>query len=167
MITADEIIKLLNLKLLSTEGGYFVETYRSDEVIPGSVLPDRYGSDRALSTAIYYLLTRDTISLLHRLKSDEVIHFYLGDPVTMLQLHPNGSSEVITLGTDLKIGEKPQVVVPRNVWQGMRLVDGGRFTLLGTTVAPGFTFEDFELGNRRELIEKYPEVSDLIRLLTR
>jgi predicted cupin superfamily sugar epimerase len=166
MVTAEEIINLLKLKPLSNEGGYFVETYKSDEVLSRSTLPERYGSDRSLSTAIYYLLTPDSASLLHRLKSDEVIHFYLGDPVTMLQLHPDRSSEVITLGSDLKAGERPQVVVSRNVWQGMCLVDGGKFALLGTTVAPEFTFEDFELGNRRGLIEKYPASSDLIQLLT-
>jgi predicted cupin superfamily sugar epimerase len=84
-------------------------------------------------------LTPDTFSALHRLASDEVFHFYLGDPVEMLQVWPDGSHRVVLIGTDLAAGERPQVVVPRGIWQGARLRPGGRFALLGTTVAPGST----------------------------
>jgi predicted cupin superfamily sugar epimerase len=91
----------------------------------------------------------------------------MGDSVTMLQLHPDGSSEIITLGHDLERGEKPQVVVPHGVWQGTFLNDGGEFALMGTTMSPGFDWDDFELGDRRELIEQYPDREDMIIRLTR
>ncbi|HTY09169.1 MAG TPA: cupin domain-containing protein, partial [Candidatus Edwardsbacteria bacterium] len=120
---------MLNLKPLELEGGYFSETYRSRTRIPA----DRRGQ-RPCSTAIYYLLTPDTFSALHRLRSDEVFHFYAGDPVEMLLLRPGGQSEVLVLGNDLARRRRPQVIVPRGVWQGARLARGGQWALLGTTV---------------------------------
>jgi predicted cupin superfamily sugar epimerase len=126
----------------------------------------RYRASRSFSTAIYYLLTPDSFSMLHRLKSDELFHFYLGDSVTMLQFHPEGRAETITLGQDVAAGRRLQVVVPAGVWQGSFLSDGGRFALMGCTVAPGFDFDDFELGERKELIEQYPDRSALIERLT-
>ena len=104
---------------------------------------------------------------MHRLASDEVFHIYLGDPVEMLQLFPNGSGNVVTLGQDLEKGMRPQVVVPRGVWQGSRLVPGGRFALLGTTVAPGFEFADYEQGRRDDLLEAYPAFREIILALAR
>ena len=120
MLTADDIIRLLDLRLLDGEGGMFAETYRAAESIPRAALPGRYTSDRAFASAIFYLLTPDTFSHIHRLKSDEIFHFYLGDPVTMLQLHPDGTSGMITLGHDIAKGERLQVVVPHSTWQGTR-----------------------------------------------
>jgi predicted cupin superfamily sugar epimerase len=148
------------------EGGWFVETYRAEESI-AAALPSRYGGARALATAIYYLLTPDGVSRMHRLRSDEVFHFYLGDPVEMLQLAPDGSGRVVVLGTDLARGMRPQVVVPRGVWQGSRLAPGGRFALLGTTVAPGFDDADFEIGVRADLVRAYPAWAATIEALTR
>ena len=166
MITADELRALLHLEP-HPEGGYFVETYRSDESIPGGSLPDRYLKARSLGTAIYYLLTPDTFSSMHRLNSDEAFHFYMGDPVEMLQLHPDGSGTVLTLGTDIVAGMRPQVIVPRGVWQGARLLSGGRFALLGTTVSPGFEFQDYESGQRDRLIDSYPQFREQISALTK
>jgi predicted cupin superfamily sugar epimerase len=105
MASAQEIIDALGMQPHREEGGYFVEPYRSEEFIPKAGLPERYPSERPFGTAIYYLLTPDTCSALHRLASDEIFHLYLGDPVTMLQLHPDGSSEVITLGQDILQGQ--------------------------------------------------------------
>jgi predicted cupin superfamily sugar epimerase len=104
---------------------------------------------------------------MHRLPTDEVFHFYLGDAVEMLQLHPDGRGEVIRLGSDLAAGERPQVLAPGGSWQGSWLVPGGRWALLGTTVAPGFEFADYTSGRRRELIARYPDFADLITALTR
>ncbi len=104
--------------------------------------------------------------MLHRLKSDEIFHFYLGDPVTMLRLHPDGHAETITLGQRIDAGERPQVVVPAGVWQGSFINDGARFALMGCTVAPGFDFDDFELGTRAELTRRYPDQAELIERLT-
>lgn len=149
------------------EGGYFAETYRSEETVPGSALPSRYGGPKHLSTAIYYLLTPDTFSEMHRLRSDEVFHFYLGDPVEMLHLYPDGSCSVITIGRDIEAGEVPQVVAPRGAWQGCRVKPGGEYALLGTTVAPAFDYEDYEQGRRDDLISRYPDCTGLLRALTR
>lgn len=167
MIRPDQIIALLNLKPHPEEGGYFVETYRSPETIPEKALPTRYRGVRRFGTAIYYLLTPETCSAMHRLRSDEIFHFYFGDPVEMLQLLPDGSGKVMTIGLDLLHGMQPQVVAPRGVWQGTRLLKDGRFALLGTTVSPGFEFEDYESGRRDELLRSYPKFRDLIVALTK
>lgn len=164
---AAALIARLGLAPHPREGGWFVETYRSDERIARDVLPERYGADRALGTAIYYLLTPATFSEMHRLASDEIFHFYLGDPVEMLLLRPDGSGEAILLGPDLAAGMRPQVAVPRGVWQGARLREGGRFALLGTTVAPGFEYADYETGARADLLAAHPAHAPRIVALTR
>ena len=166
-MTANQIISLLHLKPHPEEGGYFVETYRSLESISEEALPDRYKGFRSYATAIYYLLTPETFSSIHRLQSDEIFHFYLGDPVEMLQLWPEGSGRILILGSDILNGMKPQVIVPRGVWQGARLLPGGRFALLGTTVSPGFEHKDYESGRRDVLLKFFPEFSDLIIALTK
>jgi uncharacterized protein len=148
------------------EGGFYRETHQSRETIAAAALPPRYGKDRNLSTAIYYLLTPDSCSTLHRLRSDEVFHFYLGDPITMLQLHGDGRGETIVMGQDIMAGQQLQVVVSEGVWQGMFLNDGGAFALLGTSVSPGFDFEDFEVGTRDALIRQYPACAAWIERLT-
>jgi predicted cupin superfamily sugar epimerase len=167
MPTADEIMTLFNLKPHPEEGGYFVETYRSSETLSEKALPSRYRGIRSFGTAIYYLLTPETFSAMHRLQSDEVFHFYLGDPVEMLQLWPDGSGTVITIGSDILNGMQPQVIVPRGVWQGARLTKNGRFALLGTTVSAGFELIDYESGRREELANSHPQFRDLIAALTK
>ena len=165
-MTAEEIIAWLKLKPHPKEGGFFSETYRAGETIPANVLPSRYSGSRAFGTCIYYLLTPATFSAMHRLQSDEVFHFYLGDPVEMLQLWPDGTGKTVVLGPDLRAGMQPQVIVPRGVWQGSRLIAGGRFALLGCTVAPGFDFADYEHGRRSDLIGSHPQFREKIMALT-
>ena len=104
---------------------------------------------------------------MHRLASDEVFHFYLGYPVEMLQLHPDGHGDMVTLGTDLAAGMRPHVVVAAGVWQGSRLTSGGRYALLGTTVAPGFAFEDYEYRSPDASDAAYPGFANRVRALTR
>jgi uncharacterized protein len=167
MVTADELIAALQLQPLPLEGGYYRETYRAPDRLPALALSDRYLTDKALSTAIYYLLTPQTFSALHRLPSDELFHFYLGSPVQMLQLWPDGQGRVVTLGPDVMAEQSPQILVPRGVWQGSRLMPGGSYALLGTTVAPGFDFTDYEPGSAEQLIQSYPAYAEFIRRLTR
>ena len=167
MVTADELKASLGLKPLPMEGGYFVESYRASDTFPEGALEGGYTGSRSLATAIYYLLTPDTFSAMHRLRSDEVYHFYLGDPVQQLRLFPDGTVETLTLGPDLSGGMHVQTVVPRGVWQGSRLVEGGRFALMGTTMTPGFDPADYEHAGRESLISAYPEARDLITALTR
>ena len=166
-VTAAAIITWLGLRPLPIEGGYFAETHRHGE-LPRAVLGERYPASRAASTAIYYLLTPDTKSALHRLPGPELYHFYLGDPVEQLWLFPDGHGERHRLGPDLLGGELVQVAVPGSVWQGSRLAPGGRhgFALLGTTMSPGFDAADYEHGDRAVLIATYPTFRDDIVLLT-
>ncbi|MFC2149338.1 cupin domain-containing protein [Candidatus Auribacterota bacterium] len=161
-----EIIERLGLRPHPKEGGYFKEIYRSDEVIAKISLPDRYDGPRPFSTSIYYLITPDSFSSIHRLCSDEIFHFYIGDPVEMLQLKPDGSGEIVIIGNDMNKGTMPQVIVPKGVWQGSRLVKGGKYALLGTTVSPGFDLNDYEDGNGDDLIKAYPDFKDMIIALT-
>ena len=167
MPSVKEIQELLNLHPLPLEGGYFAETYRSKFTLNQGSLPPGYSGERTLSTAIYYMLTPDTFSAMHRLKGDEIYHFYLGDPAEMLILKPDGTGETLLMGQDIVSGMCLQHVVPAGVWQGSRLVPGGKFALLGTTMAPGFHPADFELGAREELSARYRAYAKLIAVLTR
>ncbi len=168
-MTASDIVTLLNLKPLPIEGGFFRETWRSNiSVAPGG-LPLRYTTEKSLGTAIYYLLTSepDSFSALHRLPTDEIYHFYLGDAVEMLLLASDGTGRRVTLGQNLAAGEHVQLVVPAGTWQGSRLIPGGQFSLLGTTMSPGFDPADYQPGLRAELIAQYPHHAASIRALTR
>ncbi|NJN96988.1 MAG: cupin domain-containing protein [Anaerolineales bacterium] len=164
MLTAQEVINLLQLEPLPHEGGFFHQTYRSPETIPAAALPARYEQERVLGTAIYFLLTPIDFSAMHRLDTAEIYHFYYGDPLEMLLLHPAGSGELFLLGNNLGEGQRPQKVVERDVWQGTRLAPGGQhgFALIGTTMAPGFEWVGFELGERDTLVQQYPDFGDMI-----
>jgi predicted cupin superfamily sugar epimerase len=167
VIAAADIQRMLSLAPLHEEGGFFVETYRSALRLPATALTAEYDGARDASTAIYYLLTPESFSAMHRVRGDELFHFYMGDPVEMLQVRPDGSHDVMRIGTDLVGGMRPQVVVPAGVWQGLRLVSGGRVALMGATMAPGFDPRDFALGDRAELTALCTERADLIAALTR
>lgn len=159
-MNAKRLIEILSLKPLSFEGGFFRETYRSPET-----LETPFGR-RNLSTAIYYLLSEGEKSRLHRLRSDEVFHFYFGDTVEMFLFHEDGTSARKLLGPSADKGEEPHIVVPRGCWQGAKLKAGGKFALMGTTVSPGFDERDFETGIRGELVAAFPGNEETINLLT-
>jgi predicted cupin superfamily sugar epimerase len=167
MLTAEELIRFLHLEPLPHEGGWYRETYRSSLQLPADVLAQRYRGPRSAGTAIYYLLTPDSFSALHRLPTDEVFHFYLGDPVEMLQLGPNPEDKgrIVTLGPDILLGQQVQTVVPAGVWQGSMLRVGGSFALMGTTLAPGFDFADYEPARRDALIAAFPDFAERITRL--
>lgn len=166
MNTIQKIIKKFGL-YPHPEGGYFTEVYRSEELISKEHLPGRYNDNRVFSTCIYYLITKDSFFSLHKIKSDEIFHFYFGDLIEMLQLFPDGTGEVIYLGNSVFKDMCPQVIVKRDIWQGCRLKPGGKFALLGTTVAPGFDFDDFTLGNKEQLIKQYPDFKTHIMKLSK
>ncbi len=165
-MTAEEVKQLLQLEPLQVEGGFFRETYRSRWHVSEEYLPEGTRGPRSIGTAIYYMLTPETFSALHRLPGTEIFHFYLGDPVVMLQLLRDGNWTTVTLGTDLAAGQQPQVVVRGGVWQGSRLAPGGKFALLGTTMSPGFDYADFQIGDREQLIAQYPDAAEMIRQYT-
>jgi uncharacterized protein len=177
------------------EGGYYRQTYRSDLLLPKSVLPEEFSGTRAASTAIYFLLDENSFSAFHRLRSDEIWHFYFGRPLIVHIIDANGRYSEIRLGSDPEAGEVFQATVKAGCWfasqlavraeallhpQSKRQVKPARqnesadekaspepFCLVGCTVAPGFDFEDFDLGKRDELVQLYPQHQALIESLTR
>ena len=161
-MTAEDVIKLLKLEPLTLEGGYFRETYRSTDIISAGALPSRYGLDHSVSTCIYYLITPECTSALHRIATDEIFHFYLGDPVEMVIVHSNDELEKCTLGSDLKTSQVPQKIVPAGLWQGARLFPGGKFALMGTTVSPGFEYSELEIANKHDL-ESLPKHANYLQ----
>lgn len=149
------------------EGGWFRETYRAAETIPEAGLPTRFQGERAFATAIHFLLERDDFSALHRLKSDEMWHFYGGAPLTVHLITPDGQYRPFRLGRDPGKGERFQAVAPAGCWFGAEVADSGEFALVGCTVAPGFDFGDFEMGNQSDLAELFPQHEALIGRLAR
>jgi predicted cupin superfamily sugar epimerase len=160
-VTAEQIKSLLRLAPHPIEGGSFRQTWAAPENL------DLPRGSRSLGTAIYYLLEQGQFSEMHLLESDEMFHFYWGDPVEMLQLFPDGRSVVLTLGQDLSAGQRVQVLVPAAVWQGTRLIQDGTVALLGCTVVPGFDYADYHNASYDELAAKWPQEKERIRALTR
>ncbi len=163
--TADDLIHHLGLQP-HPEGGYFRETYKSPVAIPESALPAGSAGARPAATAIYFLLREGDKSRLHRLRFDEVWHFYLGGPLRLVVLSHDGKVEQFILGQDLKAGQELQRVVPAGRWFGACPMPGSVYSLVGCTVAPGFAFEDFTLGDRDGLVRLFPHLHDLITELT-
>lgn len=149
------------------EGGYFRETYRATEKLAAAHAPPRFGGARSHSTAIYFLLEAGQFSAFHRIKSDEVWHFYDGGPLEIFDLHPDGTLTLHRLGRDPSHHYLPQAVVPAGHWFASRPAPGSPFALVGCTVAPGFDFEDFELARAETLTHTYPAHAALMRTLCR
>jgi predicted cupin superfamily sugar epimerase len=149
------------------EGGWFRETYRCEEGVARPHLPGRFGGDRAFSTAIYFLLDGSDFSALHRIKQDEVFHFYDGSALTIHVIDGQGTYSTITVGRDLQAGEVPQAVVKAGCLFGATVNDPRSYVLCGCTVAPGFDFADFEMPGREELCRLYPQHRPVIERLTR
>ncbi len=167
--TAAELIQHFNMARIPQEGPWFTLTYSSSDTLARGSLPERYKGSRAAGSAIIAIITRDEFSAMHRLQTDEVWHYYGGDPLQLLVLHPNGSGEVVVLGSDVLAGQKLQYVVPRGSWQGSMPLGKARdrYAMIGDTLAPGFDYSDFEMGYRAELQQAYPRYADLIAQLTR
>ena len=166
---AGQLIAHYKMEKIPVEGAWFAVTYGSTEKIAAEALPPRYGSPRALGGAIYALVTREDFSAMHRLKTDEIWHYYVGDPIELLLLHPDGRDQVVVLGVDVQAGQQPQFTVPEGVWMGARPIGATAETygFFGTTMAPGFDYADFEAGYRDELQKAYPARRELIAQLTR
>ena len=149
------------------EGGWYIETYRSPETVLKAHLPTRFTGERNYSTAIYFLLESPQFSAFHRMKSDELWHFYAGRPLNVYVIDLSGSLEVMKLGADLDNGETFQTVVKAGCWFASRPAEQNSFSLVACTVAPGFDFADFELAKGEELTKKFPQHKDLIQQLCR
>ena len=149
------------------EGGYYRQTYKAELILAKGSLPAEFTGARAASTAIYFLLRGEVFSAFHRLRSDEVWHFYVGATLVVHVIDGGGPYSEILLGSDAEAGEVLQAVVKAGCWFGSRVRDGKGFALVGCTVAPGFEFEDFEMGKRSGLVREYPQHRALIEGLTR
>ena len=163
--TADYWINGLKL-LPHPEGGYYKESYRSDEVIPGHSLPERFSGERHHSTAIHYLLKNNECSKFHRIKSDEMWHYYDGRELIIFSIDEKGALSENKLGLDLSKGELPQVLIKAGHWFGAKLANADSYCLAGCTVSPGFHFDDFEIGSRANLQKLFPQHSKIIEELT-
>lgn len=162
----NELVDKLDLQE-HVEGGFFKETYRSDSIITKEALTENFDGDRNYSTGIFFLLTSDNFSAFHRIKQDEMWHFYEGSPLTIHMIDENGDYTFQRLGLDLNRGELPQFTVPKNTWFASEVEDPNTYCLAGCTVSPGFDFEDFELAERKMLIEAYLDYKEVIHRLTR
>lgn len=159
-MTQEEIIEKLQL-IPHPEGGYYRETYRSESLIPESALP-QYSGSRNTSTAIYFMLTAESYSAFHRVQQDELWHFHLGDSIELHSISPEGHYSTVLIGNDLRGGAVPQHAVPGGHWFAAKVIQGGAFSLVSCTVAPGFDFLDFELAND-DLARQFPQHAVLIR----
>ncbi len=148
------------------EGGFYAETYRSPESVRAEHLPARFGGDRPFATAIYFLLKSGHPSHLHRLHADELWHFHEGSPVAIHILDPGGEHRTIRLGPAIGEGETFQAAIPAGCWFGAEVLVPNSYTLVGCTVAPGFDFADFEMGERGSLVAAYPAQWEMIERLT-
>lgn len=149
------------------EGGFFKETYRASESIPTDVLPLRFAGALNYSTAIYYLLQEGDFSAFHRIQSDECWHFYAGDTLLIHVIEEDGKYYCIQLGSNIAAGETLQCIVPATAWFAAEPAPGSAFTLTGCTVAPGFDFSDFEMAERKALLDIYPQHSGIINRFSR
>jgi len=165
MNTREGIINKLKLQP-HPEGGYFKETYRSEGIIQASSLPSEYNGSRNCSTSIYFLLTSDNFSAFHRIKQDETWHFYDGSPMLLHIINENGEHSKIVIGRNLSAGQVPQYVVPGGQWFAAEVINENDFSFVGCTVAPGFSFEDFELKSEAQLTALFPNQKEVISKLT-
>jgi uncharacterized protein len=164
--SAETWIKHLQLNS-HVEGGWYSEVYRASLTIPAEQLQAGFSGSRAASTHIYFLLEKNNFSAFHRIKSDEIWHFYNGDPLIIYEIDQSGKLTERLLGQDPSAGQSLCCVIRANNWFASKVADGGIYGLAGCTVAPGFDFADFELAESEKLTELFPEHERLITALTR
>lgn len=169
MPSAEDIKDFLKLEPSLQEGGFLASVYNSTIVVPDTVLKSlpRTKAGRSLCGSIYYFLEAPGCSVMHRVTGDMVYHFYAGDPVQMLLLHPKDGAEVCVFGNNLALRQRPMKVIPGGTWLGSRIMPGGTWALMGVSMAPGFDSVDYAIGDRDQLFREYSEQGDLIRTLTR
>ena len=165
-MNVQEIVEKLNL-LPHPEGGFYKETYRSEGQISQGSLNENFSGKRSYCTAIYFLLTKDNFSAFHKIKQDEIWHFYAGSPLAVHIIDKEGNYSKQLIGNNFSKNELPQFVVPKDSWFASCVEDGKEYALVGCTVSPGFDFDDFELANRDLLVKKYPNHKNIITKLTR
>jgi predicted cupin superfamily sugar epimerase len=163
--SAEEVKAMLGLEPHPT-CGFVAETYRSPLTIPGSALPQAYEGDRPFGSALYFLVTPDAQIVLHRIRSDQLYHHYLGASLEVLLLYPDGTGEVVTVGSDLGAGQRPQLFLPGGTFHTSRLAPDADYALLASTEWPGVEPPDVEHGDAEALMQAYPDLRDEIRAFT-
>lgn len=158
-MTAQEAIDTLNLSP-HPEGGFYKRTYASDHTILNEKKEERH-----VCTAIYYLLRDGGKSLFHRIRSDELWFFHLGEPLEIISIQGE-HLKTIFLGNDIEKGEVPQAAIPANTWFAAWIKNEKGFSLVSCTVSPGFDFSDFELAKREDLVQQFPHLKDIIEEFT-
>jgi predicted cupin superfamily sugar epimerase len=166
MSRIDQLIQQFKLEP-HPEGGWYKQTYKSNEEIVAGALPKRFAGSRSFATAIYFLLEQGNFSGFHRIKSDECWHFYTGDPLFIYIIKQSGELEIISLGNNFEKGQAFQYVVPANCWFAGRPAPGSEYCFVGCTVSPGFEFADFELADLNALVRMYPQHKEIINELCR
>ncbi|MBL7076344.1 MAG: cupin domain-containing protein [Kiritimatiellae bacterium] len=161
-MSADEWIERLGLQP-HPEGGWFVEAYRSHELIDQDALPERFSGPRVFSTAICFLLRAGEMSRFHAIQQDEVWHFYDGDPLRLHRITPEGDHIEQLVGRSTNA--LPIAVAPAGDYFGAEVAGDG-YSLVGCTVAPGFDYADWEMPSRDELYQRFPQHGELIQRLT-
>ncbi len=164
MVTSKEIINTLELTP-HPEGGYFKEIYRSKGVIKNESLAYLTEGTRNYSTSIYFLLDQMDFSAFHRIKQDEVWHFYLGSTLLLHTINPKGEYACIRIGNNITDGEVLQYVVPAGTWFASEIENKNEYALCGCTVSPGFDFNDFEMPGKNQLIKMFPLHEGIINRL--
>jgi uncharacterized protein len=163
--TAEEIKGMLGLQPHPT-CGFVAETCRSPLEIPASALPDVYEGDRPFGSALYFLVTPDAQIVMHRIRSDQQYHHYLGDPLEVLMLFPDGTGKVVTVGSDLAAGQRPQLFLPGGTFHTSRLDAGASYALLASTEWPGVEPPDVEHGDVEALMKDFPDFREEIQAFT-
>ena len=166
MLDARQWIDRLSL-IRHPEGGHYREVYRSFELTRQEHLPKRFDGDRCFSTAIYFLLESGDFSALHRIRQDEVWHFYDGSPLTIHIIGQDGIYSSRMLGRDFDAGQEPMAVISAGDLFGAEVSKAASFSLVGCTVAPGFDFADFEMPAREQLLQQYGQHRNIIERLSR
>jgi uncharacterized protein len=159
--TAEEIKGMLRLEPHPTSG-FVAETYRGPLKIPANALPEPYEGDRPYGSALYFLVTPDAQIVMHRIRSDQLYHHYLGDPLEVLLLYRDGNGAVATVGSDLVAGERPQLFIPGGTFHTSRLARGANYALLASTEWPGVEPPDVEHGDIEALMKAYPDFHEEI-----
>lgn len=164
MKKVDYWVKHLDL-LAHPEGGFYKEMYRSKASVSADIMEDGLAGERSLATGIYFLITEGNFSAFHRIKSDEMWHFYYGEPLIVHVIELDGTYTKLSIGLDIEKGQTPQAVVPAGAWFASESL--GAYSFVGCTVSPGFDFLDFELAKQTELQKEFPQHSELIERLCR
>jgi predicted cupin superfamily sugar epimerase len=163
-LTAEEIRALLKLEPNATCGFVRVTFLSKEKIAPGG-LPAPFADGRPLGSALYFLVTPHAPVRLHRIRNDQLYHYYLGDPLEVFLLHADGSHERVIVGPDLRAGERVQLLIPGNTFHTARLAGRKRWFLGASTEWPGVVPADVETGNPDALAAKYPAIAGDMRAI--